>query len=912
METPILTTKLYTPIPLATAIHRPTLIARLHQGLAGKLTVVAAPAGFGKSTLVSQWVCETRRPVTWLTLDARDNDPLRFLTYLVAAFQQIDAACGRQTLALIRSPQPPPLETILTTLLNEVALLPQPFLLVLDDYHLLTTEAVHQMINFWLTYQPPPMHLVIVSRHEPPLALARLRVRGELLTLSPADLRFSAAEVVEFFSKTSASALPPEILAALETRTEGWVAGLRLAAVALQGVNPAAHAEQLTAWLASFHGNDRHLFDYLTEEVFDRLAAEQQRFLVQTALLDRLCGGLCDAVTGNHDSQSLLEELARENLFLLPLDNQRQWYRYHSLFADFLRHRAQRLAPDPVAELHRRAANWYARQGLAAAAIDHAFAAHDYAQAMQLIEANVLSLALSNESATLARWLHTLPPVLVETRPLLAFAQAGTALLNSQFAQAKVWVETAERALLALPSPATLPLDAQTLHGYLDALRCTAMVNLHDSVTAIIAVAQRALRNLPPDERFLRGAVALNLGDAYCWQDENRLAADTFAEAVALTEQASNLTVHLAALGSQGELYARQGNLAQAALIYQRAIDMGQAWGKTTGQTHPVAGKAHAFYATILYEWNQLDAAEYHATTALDCCKRWGHARHVVDSYLALINSLYAQGKVEQANAALTAVRLVASEQWNRAQEQGAPLTVARELIDTVDHLQLSLWLRAGRLPDVARWLAEHTGDNQLAICFAHARLALAQHKPEAAAPWLPRIQQQLTHRTSQAGQLRSLLLQAQVHQQQDHPVEALLTLRAALALAESSGYVRLFLDEGAIIAELLHKLGQEEGTTAYRHGLLAAFDSAGSRSPAVEAPLRPTAALVEPLSEREREVLRLLAADLTYEAIGETLVISLNTVRTHTKNIYSKLNVNRRNQAITRARALGLVAPSV
>jgi LuxR family maltose regulon positive regulatory protein len=771
MERPIITTKLYTPPPPVTIIHRPALLARLDQGLAGKLTLLTAPAGYGKSTLISRWVSAVGLPVAWLTLDEHDNDELRFLTYLVAAFQRIDAACGGQTLALLRSPQAPPTETLLTTLINEVALLPQPSLLVLDDYHLLTAAEVHGIVNFLLAHLPPTLHLVLIGRSEPPLALARLRARGDLLTLAAADLRFSRAEVAEFFAKLDHTPLPSALVAALEQQTEGWAAGLRLAAVVLQGIDPAirpaVRVEEFANWLTTFRGDDRHLFDYLTEEVFARLAPARQTFLVQTAILERLCGALCDAVTGQQGSQTLLEELARENLFLLPLDNQRHWYRYHSLFADFLRHRLQQLPPDQVAAHHRRAAGWYAAQGFAEAAIEHALAAHDHPLAAQLIEENVIRLARSNEINRLGQWLAQLPVALRQDRPLLAFAQAGAALLTAQFHEAKQWVATAERALVALPPPVTLPLSRPVLQGYLDALRCTAMVNLHDAVDEIIAIAERALAHLPADEHFLRGAVALNLGDAYARQRDTLRAADAFAAAVALTQESGNLTVHLAALGSQGGLYEHQGELQQAAQIYQQAIAIGQAWGQATGQPHPATGKALAFYANILCQWQRLAEAEQHAMMAIECCKRWGHRQHLVDSYLALVNSLQAQGKAAEAAAARTAARLVAGEQ--------------------------------------------------------------GQHVPLAALPATP---------------------------------------QSAVAVA---------------------------------------FAPPSRIAPAAPIAM-PSEPLPEPLSERERDVLRLLADDLTYEAISATLIISLNTVRTHTKNIYSKLNVNRRSQALLRARELGLL----
>ena len=889
METLILATKLYRPTPQGTVIDRPLLLAKLQQGLAGKLTIITAPAGFGKSTLVSQWVCGVGRPVAWLTLDEHDNEPARFLTYLIAACQQLHPVCGVQTWALLRASQPPPIETILTTLINELALMPQPFLLVLDDYHLLEAEAIQQVMNFLLTYLPPSVHLVIMSRREPPLALARLRVQGALVQLHTADLRFSLAEVMAFFTQVVGEPLTAELATMLDARTEGRAAGLRLAAIVLQAAPPAERRARFTALLTDFRGDDRHVFDYLTEEVFDRLDADRRQFLVQTALLHRLCGPLCDTVTGQHDSQTLLEELARDNLFLLPLDNQRQWYRYHPLFADFLRHRLQQLAPAQVMELHRRAAGWYAMQGFAEAAIDHAFAAQDLAQAAQLIEANVLRLALSNESSTLARWLRLLPPALTVSRPLLAFAHAGVALLTSQFDEASQWIATAENALRQLPPQVSLPVVGETLQGYLDAFRCTVMVNLHAPTDAIITVAERALTRLPADERFLRGAVALNLGDAYARQQESTQAADAFAAAIALTQDAGNLIVHLAALGSQGSLYERLGDLPRAAQIYQRAIELGQAWGKATGQSHPATGKVYAFYANLLCEWNRLTEAEWHASAAIDCCQRWGHTQHLTDSYLALINTLAAQAKWEAVAATLTTARLAAHEPWSRQ----------------LDQLQLSLWLRQGRLTEVSQWLTDHADESHSTVHFARLRLALAQNELAHATYWLTQLEQ-MRSQLSHVGQIKLWLLQAKF-QQQAHPPAALVALRTALSLAERGGYVRVFLDEGRPLAELLHQLAQQEPSNRYVQMLLAAFADQGA-SVATPQLSHPLSALVEPLSEREWEVLRLMADDLTYEAIGERLFISLNTVRTHTKNIYSKLNVNRRSQAVARGRALGLL----
>ncbi len=912
METLILATKLYMPPPHPKAIARPALLARLQRGLEGKVTLVVAPAGCGKSTLLSQWLQTLDRPAAWVTLDPADNEPTRFLTYLITALQRLqqpaDARWGEQSLALLASPQPPPIVTVLTTLINEVAYTARSLLLVLDDYQFIEAAAVHQLVDFLIAYLPPPLHLVIISRQEPPLTLARLRASGALTELKADELRFSTAEVAAFFATTVALPLADRKVATLTAHTTGWAAGLRLMAMRLQTGAAGIDREKLAATIANLQRDQRPIFDYLTVEIFERLPVDRQHFLVQSALLDRLCGDLCVAVTGNAQSQQLLAELAQEQLFLTGLDDCHHWYRYHGLFADFLRHRLRQLDPALVQELHGRAAHWHATHGLPAVAIDHALAAQHYALAVQVIETNVMQMVQTTEVANLAGWLRALPADLVADRPLLAFAQAGTALLQAQFDQANQWLDVAEQRLAALPLTAPLPLPLDTIHGYLDALRATTMVNLRQEVASIIAVSQRALAQLPADEKFLRGAVALNLGDAYCLQQENSRAEQAFAEAVALTQQANNLTPHLAALGSQGGLYARQGDLPRAAAIYCRAIELGKSWGKPTGEEHPATGKAYAFYAAILYEWNQLAAAEAAARQAIACCQRWGHLYHQMDGYVQLVNVLCAQHRFEEAVATLTTARLLATARWQQAQQQAAPTALAHQLMGAVEQLQLWLWLRQGRLPAVAQWLATEQLADRLALALMHTRLALAQAQWETAAHWLDELAQQLRRQTNKSGEITYLLLRAQLQQARHEPAAAHRVLAAALALATPSGYLRTFLDEGEPMAALLEQAAQRGQLSDYGRQVQRHFAPGLTVPPSATPLLTPATTLVEPLSARELEVLRLMAADLTHQAIGEQLVISLNTVRAHAKNIYSKLNVNRRSQAIARARTLALL----
>lgn len=753
-----------------------------------------------------------------------------------------------------------------------------------------------------MEHLPHQAHLVLISRADPPLPLARWRARSYLNEVRTDDLRFTEGEAAAFLNQVMELQLSAADVAALEQRTEGWITGLQLAALSIRGQRDPSEFVQ------SFSGSHRYILDYLTEEVLRRQPEPVQRFLLQTSLLDRLTASLCDAVTGQNESVNQLAALEQVNLFLVPLDDERRWYRYHHLFADLLRNRLRKLHPEQVPELHRRAAGWFEQNGLIGEAIDHALAAHDHDQAIIWIEAYVLSLTLNNEGASLARWLRALPPGVSQTRPLLAFAQAGIALLGSQFAQTKQWVETAEQALATqLPGTTTL-IDANTFQGYLNALRSTAMINLQEPVEEIIAIAQRALGNLPADEGLVRGVIALSLGDAYLRQQKYELAADAHAEAVALTGQANNPTVHLAALGGQGEVYAQQGDLPRAAAIFQLAIERGQRWGGASGQSHPATGKAHALYAQLLYEWDQLTAAEQQAEAAVECCKQWGHAKHLVDGYLALANSLAAQGKIERAQNALAAARSVVAENGQSPQEQRTLAHAAQKLAAAVDHAQFELWLRQGRLQDAARWLAGPSPNGEATISLARARLALAQHDPDGAAHWLAHHQKQWASQPTLAGQLKVLLLQAQVYWRQGDLASALAALRTALDLAEPGRYVRSFVDGGPAMAALLQAFVQQAGAAGYAQRLLAAFPRPQSDGAATATTPPRQTSLVEPLSDRELEVLVLIAAGHSNREIGAQLFIEVGTVKRHITNIFGKLGATSRTQAIAVARQLGLL----
>ena len=945
METPLLQTKLYIPqLRSADLVPRPRLIERLNEGLQRRLILISAPAGFGKTTLVSTWLnhlTQNRQKgkragkqvlppaplppssaaqFAWLSLDEGDNDLVRFLSYIIAALQQIQSGLGQASLDLLRSPQPPPLETVLTSLLNELAYLTDPLILGLDDYHFIEHETIHAALTFLLDHQPPQIHLIILSRTEPPLPLARLRVRGELLHLTAGDLRFSSQETAILLNQVMGLSLEAAEVNALEARTEGWIAALRLAATALHATRSAERPRNIERVVLAFAGDDRYVVDYLAAEVLANLPPEVQRFLLQTSILKRLNGPLCNAVcstepavTGQADGQLILERLERKNLFILPLDNKRAWYRYHRLFADFLQYRLKQTQADIIPILNDRAAAWCEANGMIWEAIDYALAAQNYDRAASLIEQHFMTIFHRNEIAALLGWLQAIPVNIIERRPGLAIVYAGTMLFKAQFDAALTWVEKAEKALERWPDRLPQTLTLKAAQGYIEAMQSTIAVNHGHDPTRIIDLSKRALANLPADDGLLRGAVALNLGDAHAWLNKPGAAHQAFAQAIALTEQDHNLTVHLAALASQGSLYEQQGHLPRAAKIYRQAIQVAQAWGKAGGQTYPAAGKAHAFLARIAYEWNDLAEAKYHAGEGIDCCKRWGHSTHLLDSYLQMVHIHCAQSDLDRVEQTLTAARLFVNDNLRRAEQQNQPNNRMTWMINQVDLTQMQIWLRLGHVEAVAQWLMKNQAVIDIpAFTLVRLRLLIAQNRLDEARQWSQHLLDLLTFRGSVARHLKLLLLQATILQRQERMEQAISTLTEALSIAEPGGYLRTFIDEGAPIAQLLPLVQSDDISTPFINRLQDAFKAEQRRldllSQAPPLPASGSPPLIEPLSKRELEVLRLMDAGLMYKEIAAKLFISLNTVRTHIKNIYSKLNVKRRSQALAKARELTLL----
>lgn len=909
MPAPILATKLYVPPLRPHAVLRPRLTGRLNGGLRGKLTLVSAPAGFGKTTLLSEWLADCRRPAAWLSLDREDNDPTRFLAYLVAALQTIEADLGAGVQSLLQSPQPLPTESILTALLNEIAAVPDDFVLVLDDYHVIDARAVDDVLTFLIEHLPPQMHLVIATREDPNLPLARLRARGQLTELRATDLRFTPEEAAEFLKEVMGLELSTEDIAALETRTEGWIAGLQLAALSMRG------REDVPRFIESFTGSHRFVLDYLVEEVLQRQPERIRSFLLQTSILDRLSGPLCDAVTGQEDGRGMLEAVERGNLFVVPLDDERRWYRYHHLFADVLQARLLAEQPDRAPTLHRRASEWYEQHGSAADAIRHALAAEDFERAAGLVELAALVM-LGSSQETLYRWLMALPDEVVRARPVLsvyyAFAllgRGGFEAVDARLRDAESWLdtsaETSERR--EAPSIDMVVVDAvafRSLPGTIAVARAYHAGALGDVLSAANH-ARRALELLPEDDHLWRGAAASLLGIAYWTSGDLEAAHRSFAEGVAHQQMAGHTRFQIAGTYILADIRIAQGRLHEAVRTYEQSLQL------ATEQGEPVWGTAHLYVglSELHRERGDLEAAKQHLLRSKELDEHGGLPETRYRWYVAMARIKEAQGDLDAALDLLDE----AERQYVESPDPD---------VRPVAALKTRVWVAQGRLAEALGWTREQglSAHDDLSYLreFEHitlARVLLARYESDREERYIHEamgLLERLLKAAEEGGRMGSvievLVLQALAHEAQGNIPPALAPLERALTLAEPEGYVRIFVDEGRPMARLLYKALSQGVESDYIRRLLAAFPVAESEQTTSSQLRGPESELIEPLSARELEVLQLIAQGLSNRQISERLFLTLSTIKGHNRIIFSKLMVGRRTEAVARARELGLL----
>jgi LuxR family transcriptional regulator, maltose regulon positive regulatory protein len=898
---PLLATKLHVPRLRTHLVPRVHLVERLQQGMPRPLTLVSAPAGFGKTTLLAQWCAESGMPVAWLSLEPEDNDPTRFLSYLIASLQTLDAQLGTTALAMLRTPQPAPPEAVLAVLTNDlVERSGGDFVVVLDDYHVITADSVQRGMSFLLEHLPSQMHLLLATRADPPLPLARLRAQGQLIEVRTTDLRFGTAEAGTFLQEVMGLDLEASAIATLEQRTEGWIAGLQLAALSLQG------RADVSVFLAAFSGSHRFVLDYLSEEVLARQLEPVQQFLLHTCILERLSGPLCDAVTGQEGSQAMLEALERANLFVVALDDERGWYRYHHLFAEVLRsHLQQReLTLPPV--LHRRASAWYEQHGLPVEAVQHALAIPDAELASHLIEPIALPVAQHGQLYTVLGWMNVLPEALVRARPLLCVYYAVLLTLTNQFEAAETRLQEAEWGIrVEIPAE-----QEQTIMGYVLATRASITLFSGDIALAV-SLAHQALELLPEAEVIPRaGALTTTIRAYLVSGDVTPATKYAVAAAVALIRTSGNPFAMVSSTCLLARLHILQGRLHQAAATYAQAGQVIPQPGVL--QTAPNSLYYYFGLGGLLREWNDLDEAERYLAQGMALVTETLTVEPFVAvlGYTALARLLQARGNSREAFATLDALA-----------HQAERRHFASNVVAQGEAIRAQIELEQGNLAAAIYW-ADSSGlsaeDEDLPYplegeYLALARVRIAQARDDPASPLLrdvlyllDQLRESAEAKARMGSALEILVLRALALEAQGNRTSAFSTLERALVLAAPEGYIRLFVDEGAAMRALLHQAHARSRVPGYVATLLRVFGEQHVSD--LPLPAARSSALAEPLTEREREVLRLLLEGASNREIAQRLVLSVNTVKRHVYNLCGKFGVQSRTQAIIRARELNLL----
>ncbi len=904
----ILQTKLTIPPHRSDLVKRPRLINKLNEGLMGKLSLLSAPPGFGKTTLVSEWIHQKKIQAAWFSIDEGDNDPASFIAYLIAALQTLNKIWGQPALQLLQSPQIPSSISTIVTLINSLAALPKNTVLVLDDYHHIQSPSIHEMLGLFLDHLPPEMHAVLTTRSDPPLPLSKLRSQNQLTELRTADLSFTSEETMQYFKDKLDVDFSIEDIALLESRTEGWITGLQLAALSMRG------REDLSEFVAKFSGDNRYIVDYLMEEVLLRQPEHIRNFLRQTSILDPLSGPLCDAVTEQKNSQQMLNMLEKSNLFIFSLDNERKWFRYHRLFADSLNQRLQHRNKDIVPELHRRASDWYNKHGMKYEAVDHALDANDYDRAVVLLEEMAETVWDRGQQVKLAHWFGHLPERLISKRPQLCVFHARSLIMSGKQKEAELCLSSAEQILESLSDEIIeiLPDGTRFQHvfnrkemlGKISAVRAL-MAMYQGDVANIIEHSYQAQVLLPEDNLTWRGVVATMLGMAHGWAgDGNMLKAEkAFSSAISIMEKAGNTSFYLFAGLALAGIFTYLGRLQDAENLCRKLLNLAEDVGMShTGN----AASLHSILGGILCERDDLEAG------------------------IPMIKKGLELARLSHDHIALQGIRL----NWIRVMILSKDFPRALRFIDEIikdskkidlppwmSHVaaayQARIWLELGHADLLNQWKEERgINTEDMLSCRIEpehvvlARILIAQERPEEADRFLEKLIKSAQEGLRIASVMEMHLVRVKALYAQAKIDETIQELKQALALGEKGGFIHVFTMEGKMIARLLakvledHKQAKSEQVTTfsakYINKILAAFE--GSKSP------EKIPGMDEALSDRELEVLKLIAAGFTNQKIAEKLFISLNTVRTHTKNINIKLDVHSRTQAIARAKKLGLI----
>jgi LuxR family transcriptional regulator, maltose regulon positive regulatory protein len=914
----LLETKLFIPTTRPKRVYRSHLIEKLNEGLHRKLTFISAPAGFGKTTLVTDWLLEKKNDaispigIAWFSIEASDNDPIRFLTYLSAALNRvtgIETPLGEGVLSMLQSPQPLPIESILKLLINEISSISEKIILVLDDYHLIETPPIHKALTFLFNNQPQNLHIVITTRKDPFLPLSRLRAKDQLTELRAADLRFASSEAIAFLNRVMDLSLSEEDATALEIRTEGWITGLQLAAISLQGQEDTSKLIQL------FSGSNRLVLDYLIEEVLNHQPKTIQTFLLKTSILNRFTGSLCDALTGQENGHETLEMLERENLFIIPLDDERNWYRYHHLFADLLRKRLGQRYPKEVTDLQVRAGEWHEENGLDEEAIGYAFGAADSKRAARLIEKNIDALWLLGQHGKLRSWLIQLPDEYVSSKPNLYIFRALYYATSGQQEAAEIDLQSVEKVIESVAEPLSSQNEAVTLsdpdkkrlRGSLYAVKAFMVVYSQKNVPDIIMYSRKALENLSEQDLAMRTIAAIALGDTYASQGDMNAAHQAQLNALDIITSTGNVYFLIVANLKLAVILRQQGKLKRTAEICSNQMDMAR---RNRLSRAGIVGWLLSIWGEVLAEMNDMDQAlilvkkglglrAHNGDVAMDC---WCH--------LCQIRVMYSRGDLDGIEESIQSMA-------QNGRESSFPPWYTAHLLAW----QTRIWLAQDNIEVATHWaqkrelvtdgglkLPRDLDYSSLFEYVAFSRVLLAQGQVDDVSGLLPVLLDaaEIKGQTSRA--IEVVLLQALAFQAKGEIDKAIILLEKAISIAKPKGFFRIFVDEGPQMARLLLEALTRDISRDYVRKLLAAFPSeAPKQTPALKQQ-DADSEWVEPLSDREIEVLQLIGEGLSNKEIANRLFLAQSTVKVHTRNIYNKLGIHNRINAVTKAKALGIL----
>ena len=889
MSTTVLESKIHIPVQSQRTVPRPHLLSILeHQISDHNLTLISAPAGYGKTTLLAEWARASNLRVAWLSITGEEDDVESFLRYLFAAWERVHPAISETTFGILLGSQTPDIKIALRAFLDAANELSEQLVFVLDDYHLIENPEIHNALGFLLDHLPAHLHFILASRSDPPLPLSRYRARGQIIEIGAGELHFSMSETTEFLTRSMRLDLSPEDIASLHADTEGWVAGLKLAALTLRRHDSVVESTSMVS------GRQRFIADFLGEEVLAQLPTDLQEFLLRTSLLDRLCGSLCNAITGQKNSQAMLESLERENLFIVPMDERREWYRYHSLFADFLRGELARRYLDEIRELHRRAGKWYLRQELPEEAFRHAVASEDAGLAVAIFAKYLGAKLTGGEIKVVAGWVDSLPPEWYAAHPELGFARAALMMTTGAFENATRGIDEIEQEL------SLVEISDRNVHlARTRAIRCF-MACFQNDLDRAESYAGQALTDLPEEDTSFRFGIYGALGDTYRRNGLWKKAKEWYLKGLDFTHAPEIRFQSAHVFGALADLELWQGHLQSAASYWKKALSAirdQENWGRIP---LPVIGWVYIRMAEILYEWNQLAEAWDHVSRGLKRAELGGDVRSLIAGYVIAARLKLTSGDIEAAEEYI---------------ERARPLEGQSSFADWTsqfERIQLELWLAQERLRAAVNWSDEMSRNpafedrpERMVTQLVMARVLIVKGDDPSLQRALALLKS-LVERSERQGQngvlIEALSLQAVADWRRGERAGALISLEHALRLAEPEGYIRLFVDLGLPMAQLLQEARSRRVMPEYVGKLLAAFDTDLSFLPSAEA------FLPEPLTNREQEVLERLAAGLTNREIAEDLIISPETVKKHTGNIYGKLGASNRTQAVARARELNLL----